>query len=289
MNDALGPCPCCRRHVRLTEHRCPFCGKAWLLSAAAAAALLLGGREASPAPIPDLPSVAADQEQEYGVPRVVKKVEWAWVWDRVTDSWKSQVGFTASSKSWAGRRPGTTVTYNVATVTNAIDTETFVLTYRLTGVDETHASIAVSGSNRIGDKRQIALKAGLPEEAKSADQGKETIDVAGKKVECTVKSHEWPGRELRTWTNADGAVVKIVSGEEISRLVKSEEITVAGKAMACSVWETKVGDTTVTEWRSETVPGLIAQWEEVTLNPDKPKGPPASKRTVVVTSIVEGR
>lgn len=24
----LGPCPSCRRHVRVTEHTCPFCGAA---------------------------------------------------------------------------------------------------------------------------------------------------------------------------------------------------------------------------------------------------------------------
>jgi len=289
MNDALGPCPCCKRHVRLAEHRCPFCGKSWLLSAAAAASLLLGGTDASPAPVPDLPSVAADQEQEYGVPRPVKPVEWAWVWDRVTDSWKSQVGFTAGAKSWAGKKAGTTVTYSVTAITNVVDTESFVLTYRLTSLDDTHASIQVAGSNRINDKRRIALKAGLPEEAKSADQGKETIEIDGKKVECAVKSHEWPGRELRTWTNADGAVVKVVSGDETSRLLRSEELVVSGRKTTCAVWESKVGDTTVTEWRADGVPGLVAKWEEVTINPDKPKGPPVSRRTVTVTTIVEGK
>jgi hypothetical protein len=63
------------------------------------------------------------------------------------------------------------------------------------------------------------------------------------------------------------------------------EMTVAGKKYSCAQWQTKSGETTVTEWRAEGVPGLVLKWEAVTTAEKKV----VLKRTVLATSIVEGR
>jgi len=285
MSDALGPCPCCRRHVRLADHRCPFCGKAWLLSAAAAAALVLGSPAAHAVPAADAPFTPVQAAPEYGVERPVKAPEYAWVWDRVADPWLSQVGFFGNAASWGVHKKGASVTWQVV-IEEAGDIETFVLAFRLADHADDKATIAITGTGRISDKRTISLKPALPDDAKSADAGSEAIEIDGKKVECSVKTHEWVGREARVWSSKELGIVRIVAGEETSNLVKSGvELTVGGKTYSCAQWETKTGGTTVTEWRAVGVPGLVLKWESVTLAEKKV----VSRRTVTATSVVEGR
>lgn len=89
MTTKMGPCPKCKRHVFVSEERCPFCGARWgastspLLSAAAAASLVFGvsNLDAAPrVPPPVLDASSPIQETKYGGARPDRNVV---TWDRV--------------------------------------------------------------------------------------------------------------------------------------------------------------------------------------------------------------
>ncbi len=262
MSDALGPCRCCGRHVRIDEHRCPFCGKTWLLGAAAAAGIFLGSPSIA-APAPDARMVASDQDQDYGVQRKASENEVkaaVWMWDNVILDWKAGLGLSDVPKSWAAFKPGTQVTYKITEGAATVN-----LAFRLSKVTEKAATVGL-WLGPDNQEKELVLGGAIPSDAKVVGERKEEVELDGKKYSCVVKSYEWPGREITIWTCGDvkGGLVKIEQPKETVRLVKTEELTVAGKKRTCAVWETVYGETKITEWRAEGVPGLVVKRTEAT-------------------------
>jgi len=252
----MGPCPKCRRHVLLAEHRCPFCGATWLRSAAAAVSILLGSSEALPAPVSDAPRTAAEQAQEYGVerPPVDRKIA-DWVWAGLYGDWKGPYGFSPVTSSWGGRSAGANVDFLVTD-----GKKSHRLTVALDRVDERQAALSIKlDEYRIGAKL-VSVKPAIPEEASATKMGSQVLEIDKEKYECSILRYEWPGVDVRVWKWGD-RILRVESAQEKSRFVKTEEIEAAKRKMRCEVWETVRGDVTILEWRSEEVPGSVVRWE----------------------------
>ena len=259
----MGPCRCCGRHVRIDEHRCPFCGKTWLLGAAAAAGILLGSPSIA-APAPDAKMEAWEQDQDYGIERLPSENEVkaaAWMWDSVLLDWKASLGLSDTSKSWAAFKPGTSVTFKVGDGKATVN-----LAFQLTKVTDKAVTVGLRLGRGADTEKELALGGSIPSDAKVVSERKEEVELDGKKFSCTVKAYEWPGREITIWTCGDvkGGLVKIEQPKETTRLVKTEELTIAGKKRSCAVWETVYGETKITEWRAEGVPGLVVKRTDAT-------------------------
>lgn len=255
----MGPCPKCKRHVFVSEERCPFCGARWgtsaLLSAAAAASMLFGGNhlDAAPkVPPPVMDASAPVQETKYGGPRPDRTVV---VWDRVFSDWETALGLGGVGESWAKRKAGSSVTYSSGGTK-------FVVT--LESADDKNATVSIAGEWKP-TKKIFSAKNALTTNATLKSEKDEELTIDGKKFSCKVKSYEGLGKTLNIWWCADapGGYAKIEFGAETLELVKLKEtINVAGKKRDCSVWKTTLPAGTVTEWRTPEIPGGVAKWEE---------------------------
>jgi hypothetical protein len=282
----LGPCPKCRRHVFVASSACPFCGAMWkaLLSAAAAASMLLG----APAEAPAADRGAAVQEPAYGPPRPLPEAaaDGAVVWNRLYAGWIAEVGLSGDGKSWSERKTGATVSYKITQEQFAQKTKTNTVAYRLAKVTDDAVTLVVTAPPAVAANRTLPTRDGVPREAKVTDEGKETLDIDGKKHDCEVKGYELPGREFKVWTCKDLGVVKIACGDWTTRLAKlSEDVAAAGKSWSCRVWETKSGETETKEWRSDKVPGGTVKWVETV----KSGGKALATTTIEVTTVTEGK
>lgn len=250
MSREMGPCPKCRRHVVIADHKCPFCGAAWLMSAAAAASLLFGTAEA--APVPDAPMTAVEQEQEYGVPRppVDRKLS-DWAWAVLYGDWKAQYGFSPATSSWRNVKAGQGVVLAVQDGGRAHH-----MTVRVDRADEKQAALSVEIDDYRIAAKLVALRPAIPEEATVTKAGSGTVEVDGKNTECTITRYEWPGMDVRVW-RAGERILRVETAQEKCRFVRTEDL---GKRR-CEVWETVRGEEKILEWRSAEVPGGIVRIE----------------------------
>ncbi|MBI2901912.1 MAG: hypothetical protein HYY17_17145 [Planctomycetes bacterium] len=254
MSEQMGPCPKCRRHVLVSEHRCPFCGATWLMTAAAAVSLLFGSVEAAPAPVAD--AIVAQQAPEYGVPRRPvdpKLIEWAWV--SLYGDWKGPYGFSPATSSWGGRAVGAKTHFDLNDGRKGHG-----LTFVLDRVDERQASLSMAINGELVAAKLIPVKPALPEEAVITKAGTGTLEVDGRKVECAITRYEWPGVDVRVWRSGD-RILRVATDHEQCGYVKTEDVTVGKVKLACEIWETVRGDVKSREWRSAEVPGGIVRRE----------------------------
>jgi hypothetical protein len=270
MNVKMGPCPKCRRHVFVTEEKCPFCGAQWgrsaggLVSAAAAATILFGSGtiDASPRVPPPVTDEASQEERtKYGGPRPDPIVV---AWDRVFADWETALGLGGTGESWAKAKPGTTVTYA---------SEKLKFTATLEAKNESTLTVAVAGDGKPGKKIV---------RAKDALTGNVTMKIDGKTYACTVRSYDGTGKTLNIWWCADvpGGYARIEYGADTLELVKLKEtVTAGGKKWDCSVWKTTLPTGTVRKWRCPDLPGGVAKWEE--------KHESGAAMTVEVTGVSE--
>lgn len=262
MTAKMGPCPKCKRHVFVSEERCPFCGARWgssaspFLSAAAAASIFLGGTnlDAAPkVPPPVMDASAPVQETKYGGPRPDRNVV---TWDRVFGDWETGIGLGGVGEQWAKRKPGTTVTYSAGGTK---------ITATLDSVDDASAIVSLSTEFGKPVKKILTVKDALTKNATVKSEKAEELTIDGKKFSCTVKTYDGTGKTLNIWwcSDAPGGYAKIEFGAETLELVKLKEtITVAGKKRDCSVWKTTLPAGTIREWRTPEIPGGVAKWEE---------------------------
>jgi hypothetical protein len=274
--------------VFLHERACPFCGATWLLSAVAAASLLLGApADAAPPPVPD--AAMHWSEPEYGVERPpVDLIEPSIVWAKTMD-WKVDYGLSPVAKSWGEARPGASVTYIVRVTGKGETPVRGGITHTLVKAGDDALEFTVMGTAREPSPAKLARRAEIPAEAKAVSWGTETLEIAGKKLECAWRTLEVPGREFRVWTAKDLGVVRVECGDEASQYAGTEEIAIAWQRRTCAVWTTSFGSTEIREWRSAEVPGLVARWEETVRDAGNPKGEALRVTTIDVSTIQPGR
>ncbi len=284
---AMGPCPKCRRHVCLSETACPFCGQPFgmtrrdLVGMAAAAATL------AIAPVADAAREPRDQAEEYGVRRPdPMPIERSRI-ETIFSGWMTEIGLINPANSWADHKPDTSVSYLSSEGTREI----LNAHLKLLKVADGAISLQVRTSQAGGgegpahkpEERTIARTTGINKDAKVVDDAKETLDVAGTKYDCVVKSYELPGRTFKVWSCKDAplGIVKVSCGDETMKLTKASD-TIKTKAgdYDCSVWESTIGETTKTFWRSSKVPGLVVRAVE------KNK---STTFTIELTSMKEGK
>jgi hypothetical protein len=265
-------CQKCNRLYR--ESACPFCcgvtrrELGMIAAALVVAPMAVAGQDAKPA---------------YGVARppepIDKVVETI---DPTHEGWLEEVGLVNPVSSWASHAPGTKAILLVSGQEAKRATTALLLK-----VDKEAVTIRIEGARRMPNERKLAVGTGITEDAKVTDDGKETMELGDRTFECDVKSYEMPGRTFKVWhcKEAPLGTVKIVCGEETTRLVKAKEsMTVKAGSYDCSLWETKGPSGTRRTWRSEKMPGLTVK-AEITQKIDGVE----AKYKIEAQSVVEGK
>lgn len=285
----MGPCPKCSRHVFLPEGGCPFCGAAWTLSRRDFGIAAVAATAAIIAPAAD--AHGRQEQAKYGVqrpepppvkpPRPDAEAEVALIWTPLMSNWMEEAGLLSHGKSWSAHKVGTVL---ALTATASGRPASFTATYRLAKRNDAVVNLEVAFPGVKPFERAVGCLDGIDKEAKVTNDGKETVEVDGKKFECDVKAYELPGKSFRVWWTKDAPLgfAKATAGDETTLLVKTaEKLEIGKKTFTCSLWETKRGDRTIKTWRYADIPGGIAQSVESL------KGVETSK--IVATELTEGK
>ncbi len=241
----MDACPGCKRHVLASDGACPFCGATLTRRdfAVLASSILIGGT-----------TLACDQDPpavEYGAPRAPEP---AVTWDQVFVDWRATFGLSESLKSWASKKPGTSVLYAVALGTT-----------RITLSEAAADSITITDEQ--GKARKITTKPSVDLAASLKKEEKQEVEVDARKFNCDVRTYEVMKRTLKVWSSNDAPerLVKVEYGGETTELVAlAEKLTVAGKEHSCYVWRSVSGNVETRFWRADGVPGLTLKWQQKT-------------------------
>lgn len=267
MATLMGPCPNCRRHVKVDRQgSCPFCGRRYFLAAAAA---VLGF-----AAVPGAAALAADlaggQEQaKYGVPRVDSPREDAavdWISSSLWRDWRTELGLTTPGKSWSSLKIGSSATFAVEDLRRDSPTAGSARVIgTLSSIGDDSVQVALAAGGRPRRPMVLSLTGGLPDGADVTAESKEEVKVGDTTYSCDVKTHEWPGNELKVWwcKEAPGGWVRAErAGETVKLAAVGEQVKTSGGTWTCDVWEISGGATRIREWRSDEVPGGVVRREE---------------------------